>query len=86
MLEPAQTVISICGGYAETARMSGRSEVRVRRWGYSKERGGTGGLIPSDCQQTLLDAARAEGKALLPEHFFLGAVARPSTPHKEDAA
>lgn len=70
MLEPAHTVITICGGYAETARMSGRSEVRVRRWEYSKEKGGTGGLIPSDCQQTLLDAARAEGKCLRPEHFF----------------
>lgn len=79
MLEPAHTVITICGGYAETARMSGRSEVRVRRWEYPKEKGGTGGLIPSDCQQTLLDAARAEGKDLRPEHFFV-------TPPTEDAA
>lgn len=79
MLEPAHTVITICGGYAETARMSGRSEVRVRRWEYPKEKGGTGGLIPSDCQQTLLDAARAEGKDLRPEHFFV-------TPTAEDAA
>lgn len=71
MLEPAHTVITICGGYAETARMSGRSEVRVRRWEYPKEKGGTGGLIPSDCQQTLLDAARSEGKDLRPEHFFV---------------
>lgn len=71
MLEPAHTVITICGGYAETARMSGRSEVRVRRWAYPREKGGTGGLIPSDCQQPLLDAARAEGKDLRPEHFFV---------------
>ena len=70
-MEPARTVIAICGGYAETARMSGRSEVRVRRWEYPKEKGGTGGLIPSDCQQTLLDAARAESKPLRPEHFFV---------------
>lgn len=89
MLEPAHTVITICGGYAETARMSGRSEVRVRRWEYPKEKGGTGGLIPSDCQQTLLDAARAENKPLKPQHFF---VDRPSDspaesgPDTKDAA
>lgn len=82
-MEPAHTVITICGGYAETARMSGRSEVRVRRWEYSKEKGGTGGLIPSECQQLLLDAARAEGKPLRPEHFF---VAPTPTPTAEDAA
>lgn len=70
MLEPAHTVITICGGYAEAARMSGRSEVRVRRWEYPKDKGGTGGLIPTECQQTLLDAARGEGKPLRPDHFF----------------
>ena len=84
-MEPARTVITICGGYAETARMSGRSEVRVRRWEYPKEKGGTGGLIPSDCQQTLLDAARAEGKPLRPEHFFT-AEPSPIPPTTEDAA
>jgi hypothetical protein len=94
MLEPAHTVITICGGYAETARMAQRSEVRVRRWEYSKDKGGTGGLIPADCQQTLLDAARAEGKALRPEHFFVGhpsadAEAEPTptpTPEPKEAA
>ncbi|MDX2287498.1 MAG: hypothetical protein NW217_01575 [Hyphomicrobiaceae bacterium] len=62
--------------------MCRRSEVRVRRWEYPKEKGGTGGLIPSDCQQTLLDAARAEGKDLRPEHFFTPI----PTPDQKDAA
>jgi hypothetical protein len=95
MLEPAHTVITICGGYAETARMAGRSEVRIRRWEYTKEKGGTGGLIPADCQQVLLDAACAEGKDLRPEHFFARAgqpapeVATPTPetpPSEKDAA
>ena len=95
MLERAHTGITICGGYAAAARMAGRSEVRVRRWEYPKEKGGTGGLIPSDCQQALLDGCRAEGKPLLPEHFFArrpasedrpAAPDQPETPTSEEAA
>lgn len=70
MSDPAQTVIEICGGAREVARMVNRSYSRVLRWTYPKERGGTGGLIPSDVQNELLAAARAEGKDLRPEHFF----------------
>jgi len=78
MLEPAQTVISICGGFSAVADITSRSEVRVRRWCYPKDRGGTGGLIPSECQQLLLDWSRKNGGALRPEHFF-----RSETPDTE---
>jgi hypothetical protein len=71
-MEPASTIISICGGVAAVAEMVGRDETRVRRWTYPKDRGGTGGLVPSDCQQPLLEAARAKGLALTPENFFIG--------------
>ena len=81
MLEPAYTVITICGGFAATAAMAGRSEVRVRRWTYPKAKGGTGGLIPAESQHQLLDEARRQGKDLRPEHFFR----RAPTP-EEDAA
>lgn len=70
MLEPANTVITICGGVRAVAEMVGRNETRVRRWGYPKERGGSGGLIPADCQVKLLAATQARGIALRPEHFF----------------
>jgi len=73
MLEPAKTVIEVCGGVSETARLSGRSEIRVRRWAYTKEKGGTGGLVPSDAAATLLKNAKGEGLALEPDHFFVGA-------------
>lgn len=69
-MEPAQTIIRICGGFAAVATMVQRSEIRVRRWTYSKERGGSAGLIPSDCQQTLLREATKRGIDLRPEHFF----------------
>lgn len=70
MLEPAATVISICGGVDATAALVERDPSRVRRWGYPTERGGTGGFIPSQLQQRLLDAAGKKGLPLEPKHFF----------------
>lgn len=70
MLEPAHTIIRICGGFEAVARMTGREVTRVRRWTYTREKGGTGGLIPSDIQPVLMKEARAQGIDLRPEHFF----------------
>jgi hypothetical protein len=70
MMEPANTIIAICGGFQAVADMVGRSEVRVRRWTYSKKKGGTDGLIPSDMAKLLLLEARMRGIPLTPEHFF----------------
>lgn len=72
MLEPAHSIIRLCGGFEAVAKMTGRSEIRVRRWTYTKEKGGTGGLIPTDCQEPLLLAAQERGIPLKPEHFFPG--------------
>lgn len=71
-MNPASHVIEMCGGVAAVVAMTGRSRSRVARWTYPKGRGGTGGLIPSDVQVTLLAAARARGINLLPEDFFHG--------------
>ena len=70
IMEPANTIIELCGGFKAVSAITGRDETRVRRWTYSKERGGSGGLIPSDMQQVLMRAARAKGLPLAPEHFF----------------
>lgn len=74
-LEPAMSVIAKCGGYDAVAEMTGRSTVRVRRWTYSKPKGGTGGLIPADCQVLLLHGARLRGIDLQPADFFCAPVA-----------
>jgi hypothetical protein len=70
MLEPATTVIRICGGPEAVADMVRRDQSRVRRWTYPKDRGGTGGLIPTEVQPRLLAEARNRGIDLRPDHFF----------------
>ena len=69
-MEPARNIIRICGGVAEVAEMISRDPSRVHRWMYPKDKGGTGGRIPADLQETLLTKARERGRDLRPEHFF----------------
>lgn len=66
----AQKIIKKCGGPAKVAEMVGVHVSRVHRWTYPKQRGGTDGLIPTQQQQALLDAARERGIDLTPEDFF----------------
>lgn len=76
MDSPAKRVIEKCGsgnfraGIKVVAEITGTDKSRVHRWTYSKEKGGTDGLIPSQQQQALLDGARARGIALEPADFF----------------
>jgi hypothetical protein len=74
----------MCGGFAAVAEMTRRSEVRVRRWAYPRDKGGTDGLIPAEVQQVLLRAARERGLPLRPEHFFPDAP--PAPPPEKDVA
>lgn len=69
-LDPARTIIDICGGVDAVAEMVGRHPICVRKWAYPATRGGSEGLIPAECQQTLYRAARARGIDLRPDHFF----------------
>lgn len=69
-MNPAQKIIEKCGGHAKVAEMIGVHVSRVHRWTYPKDRGGTDGLIPTQQQQALLEAARSRGIALTPSDFF----------------
>lgn len=71
MRNVAEQVIEKCGGHQAVAEMAGVHVSRVHRWTYPKERGGTGGLIPTQHQQKLLDEARDRGIDLGPSDFFL---------------
>ncbi len=69
-MEPASTIIKLCGGAAVVAKMTGRTLSIVHRWTYPPERGGTGGVIPAKCVRALLTQAPARGIDLRPEHFL----------------
>lgn len=70
MLEPANTIITKLGGPVAVAKIVNRDQTRVRRWTWSKERGGTGGKIPADQQHVLLAAGLAMGVDIDPGDFF----------------
>lgn len=69
-MTPAERIIDKFKGEANVAKAAGVDVSRVHRWRYSKERGGTGGVIPTRHQQNLLDHARESGIDLSPADFF----------------
>lgn len=70
MTSIAKHVIDKCGGPKAVAEMLSIDVSSVHKWKYSTDRGGTGGLVPSNRQQDLLDKARLAGIDLSPADFF----------------
>jgi len=66
----AERVIVKCGGYQTVAKWLGLSLAQVYKFTYSREKGGTGGVIPARHQPTLLRLARENDVALTPDDFF----------------
>ncbi|TXH35269.1 MAG: hypothetical protein E6Q98_15875 [Rhodospirillaceae bacterium] len=62
----AEHVITKCGGPKAVAKALNLSLQRVYCWTYSKEKGGTDGLVPAKHQQRLLESF----PELKPEDFF----------------
>lgn len=90
MENPALKVFEKCGGVKNVAEVCERSENRVTRWSYPKERGGTGGLIPAEMQVKLLTASQSRGWDLRPEDFVpsscLPAATRTGVSDSDEAA
>jgi hypothetical protein len=76
MSTSAERVITKCGGGDLTKGLSlvalwtGVDRSRAYRWTRPKAKGGTGGVIPAQHQQTILDTAQRFGIALAPSDFF----------------
>lgn len=70
MASIAENVIEKFGDKATVANILGLSVTQIYRFTYPKKKGGTGGLIPAEHQQTLLNEARARGIKLFPSDFF----------------
>lgn len=71
-LEPAKTVIERLGGPVRVSEICGVHESRPSHWMRPRDKKGTGGLIPAEYQQVLLDYAKAHGIDLKPADFFVG--------------
>lgn len=66
----AARIIEKCGGARRVSILCGRTEQSVHRWRWSKARGGTGGLVPSDAAQMLWDAGQKNVVPIVADDFF----------------
>ena len=87
-MRPAEDVIRKCGGgnFAKGVNLisawTGIHKTQVFRWSRPASGGGTGGMIPAQHQQKILDAARRESIALGPEDFFAQGAEAPAPVNK----
>lgn len=57
-------------GLTTVQRLTGRSANRIRRWRLPRDRGGSDGLIPTDCLYAIAQAAERGEVNLTPADFF----------------
>ena len=80
--DPADTIIRKFGGISAVARITCVTVHSVMRWRKSRERGGTGGLIPSRHNQVLMEHAVANDLPITAADFM----SVPATSESEGAA
>lgn len=69
-MNPASKVIEKLGGEAVVAEVLETASTAPYRWQYSREKGGTGGLIPQRHHRKLLDFAHQNQISLKAEEFL----------------
>lgn len=69
-MEPAKHIVFALGGPSEVSRVVGVHRTRVSNWMRSKEKGGTGGLIPLKYVAQLLAFAKRKGVELSADDFI----------------
>lgn len=85
-LEPANTVLALIGGVEVAAEVTGKHVSRIYRWTYSREKGGTGGVIPHEDATKLLKHASEKNIPLTAAHFFMVDQGPPSTAQPAEPA
>jgi hypothetical protein len=70
-LDPARYVIKRLGGVRAVAEIAGVDESTVRRWMMPREKKGSGGFIPVERAQVLLQWARENKIKLKADDFFV---------------
>lgn len=69
-MEPASSIIKKLGGEAVVSQALGTAFTAPYRWQYSKDKGGTDGLIPQKHHPALLALAREQEVELAAEDFL----------------
>lgn len=69
-LDPAKSVIAKLGGVEVVCGITGKHVSRVYRWMHPKEKGGTGGFIPTTEAPKLLEYAKANRIKISADDFF----------------
>lgn len=82
-MEPAKTIIEMCGGVEKVAEITGRDVSRVHRWMYPADRGGSDGIIPDGPVRKLLKHAAVAGIPLTPKDLFLSSRSSACTPSSQ---
>lgn len=70
MISPATKLVEKFGGPEIVARVTGRASTAPYRWQHTKDKGGTGGLVPQRYHRALLDYAEANGIDWKAEDFL----------------
>lgn len=69
-MDPASSIIKRLGGEAVVSQITETAYTAPYRWQYSREKKGTGGVIPQRYHRTLLDYARSKGIRLRADDFL----------------
>jgi hypothetical protein len=69
MHQQAAKILQKFGGARRLAHLAALDPSRVYKWTYSKEKGGTGGVIPSSCVEKVQAAAVSAGISLTAEDW-----------------
>ena len=73
MLQPAHDIIAALGGNAAVGKRCNVARATVWKWSQPKERGGTGGIIPGEHANTIIEAGREIGLDVPLSTFVPGA-------------
>lgn len=69
-MEPARKIITLLGGPNVVAKIAGVHRTRVSNWMRAKNAGGTGGIIPINHINKLIEAAGQIGITLSGDDFL----------------
>lgn len=69
-MEPACKIIKLLGGPSVVAKIAGVHRTRVSNWMRPKLSGGTGGIIPINHINKLIEAAQEKGIVLSGDDFL----------------